>query len=269
MAVYLDESVQNYLDWLKTIKKAPYHTYRAYVVDLQQFLKYFLRNELNNIPSKEEITDYILMLKEKYNYSTYRRKVTALRNFITYLIESGVNAPDPFITISLPVPKINFDIPLRYEDILNIIEELPEHELNEIRDKLIFSLIAKSGLTVRQLRELKLKDINFATNQIIISKNQLTFTDDQISRLIEKYLDSVKKQITLSLEDFLLSNTSKIPLSTRTINLIIDKIGSRFRSNTRLSPTILRRLFARNLKERNISAQTQKLILGEKCTLAN
>ena len=269
---HLDELVQNYLLWLKDIKKAPYQTFRAYQVDLIQFLKYFLRMDKNEITSKDDMEAYLATIKNKYNYASYRRKVTVLRNFISYLIDSGINVPDPLISISLPMPDINFNLPIEYEDVLNLIDSLPEDNFQNIRDKIVFCLIGKSGLTIKQLLSIKIKDLNLATNQIIISRNQLTFIDTKTVSLIEKFFSSINKNGTspLSLDDYLIANHlkgTKLPLSTRTINLIIDKTAREMNFKVRLSPTILRRLFAKSLSEKNINKSTKEMILGKKCRL--
>lgn len=266
----LDELIQNYLEWLKTIKSAPYQTFRAYQVDLIQFLKYFLRIDKNDIPSKEEIEEYLGTIKEKYNYASYRRKVTVLRNFTKYLIESGINVPDPFISISLPMPEVDFNINTTYEDVLLLINSLPESTLQDIRDKLIFLLIAKSGLTIKQLLSLKIKDINLANSQIIVSRSQLTFTDHEATKLLEKYFSMLSEKSPITLDDYLISNEvkgGKLPLSTRSINLIVDKTSRDMNFKTRLSPTILRRLFAKSLKEKNVNKATKEMIFGKKCRL--
>ena len=268
----LDETIQNYIDHLKNIKKAPYHTFRAYQVDLQQFLKYFLRLEINEIPSLSQIEEYLGIIKNKYNYASYRRKVTVLRNFISYLIECGINVPDPLISISLPMPDINFNLPVEYEEVLGFIESLLENTEIEIRDKLIFSLIAKSGLTIKQLLGIKIKDINLASCQIILTRNQLTFLDLKTVSLIEKFFSVIKEKSPVSLDDYLIANHfkgSKIPLSTRTINLIIDKTARDLGFKARLSPTILRRLFAKSLSDKNINKATKELIFGKKCRLVS
>ncbi len=268
--IALDEYVQNYLLWLKDIKKAPYHTLRAYQVDLIQFLKYFLRIDKNDFPSKNEMEEYLGEMKNKFNYASYRRKVTVLRNFTKYLIELGINVPDSLISIKLPMPEIDFNIPAKYEDVLALIDSLPENTENDIRDKIIFSLITKSGLTIKQLLSLKIKDINLASNQIIISRNHLTFLDGNTIKLLEKYFVELNKRAPLNLEDYLLANhikSSKIPLSTRTINLIVDKTAREKGFQSRLSPTILRRLFAKSLSEKNINKTTREMILGKTCRL--
>lgn len=265
-----DEIIQNYIAYLKNIKKAPYHTFRAYQVDLLQLLKYFLRLEINEIPSHSQIEEYLEIIKNKYNYASYRRKVTVLRNFIAYLIEIGINVPDPLISISLPMPGINFNLPVKYEEVLTLIDSLAEESEIKLRDKLIFSLIAKSGLTIKQLLSIKIKDINLASNQIILSKNQLSFIDEKTAGLIEKFISKTKENSTISLEDYLIANHfkgSKIPLSTRTINLIIDKTARELGFKAHLSPTILRRLFAKSLSENNINKATKELIFGKKCRL--
>ena len=266
----LDEYVQNYLLWLKNIKKAPYHTLRAYQVDLIQFLKYFLRIDKNDFPSKNEMEEYLSTIKEKFNYASYRRKVTVLRNFTKYLIESGINVPDSLMSIKLPMPEINFNIPAKYEDVLTLIDSLPENTENDIRDKIVFSLITKSGLTIKQLLSLKTKDINLASSQIIISRNHMTFLDTNTIKLLEKYFAELNKRAAISLDDYLFANhikSSKIPLSTRTINLIIDKTAREKRFEARLSPTTLRRLFAKSLSEKNINKTTREMILGKTCRL--
>lgn len=270
MKVLLDETIQDYLDWLKHVKKAPYHTFRAYQVDLLHFLKYFLRIEKNEMPSSYEMEEYLGEIKNKYTYASYRRKITTLRNFITYLIDSGINVPDPLISITLPMPEVNFNFQVNYEEVLNFIDLLKEGALYEIRNKLIFSLITKSGLTLKQLLSLKIKDINLASGQIVLSKNQLTFLDSKTISLIEKYLSAQNNQSQVSLEDYLITSlekNGKLPLSTRTVNLIVDKTSKDLGFKVRLSPTILRRLFAKSLTEKNISKQTKELIFGKKCRL--
>ena len=268
--IHLDEYVQNYIAWLKDIKKAPYHTLRAYQVDLIQFLKYFLRIDKNDFPSKNEMEEYLAEMKEKFNYASYRRKVTVLRNFTKYLIESGINVPDSLMSVKLPMPEIDFNIPAKYEDVLALIDSLPGNTEIELRDKIIFSLITKSGLTIKQLLSLKIKDINLASNQIIISRNHLTFLDGNTMKLLEKYFSELNKRASITLEDYLLANhikSSSIPLSTRTINLIVDKTAREKGFQSRLSPTILRRLFAKSLSEKNINKTTREMILGKKCRL--
>lgn len=284
MSYHLDELVQNYLAWLKEIKKAPYHTFRAYQVDLIQFLKYFLSLEINDIPSLAQTEEYLATIKTKYNYASYRRKVTVLRNFITYLVDSGINIPDPLISISLPMPNINFNLPVEFTDILKLIENLKEETLQDIRDKLIISLISKSGLTIKQLRSLKFKDLNLASCQIILSHNQLTFIDEKTASLIEKYIARLKRYSDISLDDCLIANYArfenprsrnqdinccKLPLSTRTINSIVDKVAKESNCASRLSPTVLRRLFAKSLSDRSISQSTKELIFGKKCRLVS
>ncbi len=274
MKILLDESVQSYLDWLKNVKNAPYQTFRAYQVDLLHFLKYFLEIEKNDIPSKEEMEEYLNIIKNKYNYSSFRRKVTSLRNFITHLISSGINVHDPFINISLPMPEINFNIPVQYKEILDFIESLPENDASEVRDKIIFSLITKSGLTVKQITTLQIKDINMASSQIFLSSNQLSFIDEKTKTLIDYYLSMQNINSSLGLQDFLISrrlneNNNRVPLSPRSINLIIDKVSIRYRFRSRLSPTILRRLFAKSLTEKNINKSTKELIFGKKCRLVH
>lgn len=268
--ILLDELVQNYLEWLKNIKRSPYQTFRAYQVDLIHFLKYFLRAERNEIPSKEEIEEYLSIMQKKYNYASYRRKVTVLRNLTRYMIESGINVPDPFISISLPMPEVNFNLPIQYEEIMQLIDSLPEDSPQNLRDKIIFSLIGKSGLTVKQLLSLRIKDINLANNQIILRRNQLTFIDDKTIKIIESYFARISERTTLSLDDYLITNDSKskkLPLSSRSINLIIDKKSSESGFKARLSPTILRRLFAKSLNEKNIKKSAKELIFGRKSRL--
>lgn len=266
----LDELVQNYLEWLKNIKRAPYQTFRAYQVDLIQFLKHFLRADRNEIPSKEEIEEYLTSMQKKYNYASYRRKVTVLRNFTKYMVESGIHVPDPFIAISLPMPDVNFNLPIQYEEIIQLIDSLPENSIQEIRDKIIFSLIGKSGLTVKQLLSLKIKDINLANNQIILTRNQLTFIDDKTTKLIELYFSKINEKAALALDDYLITNdlkSGKLPLSSRSINLIVDKTSAEMGFKTRLSPTVLRRLFAKSLNEKNINKAAKELIFGRKSRL--
>ena len=98
----------------------------------------------------------------------------------------------------------------------------------------------------------------------------MTFLDTNTIKLLEKYFSQLNLRTPLSLDDYLLANhakSSQIPLSTRTINLIVDQTAREKGFQSRLSPTVLRRLFARSLSEKNINKTTREMILGKKCRL--
>ena len=142
------------------------------------------------------------------------------------------------------------------------------NSLNSIRDNLILSLFAYTGIRRNELRNIELNDVYIAERKIIIqhgkgNKQRIIFYPKSIDSLFCNYLKKHNSK-------YLFPNRNDIPLSLRTINNIVTSVGKRVgckNPNPRyknLTPHLFRHSLARNWKKAGGSIETLQKILGHK-----
>jgi integrase/recombinase XerD len=117
---------------------------------------------------KEDITNYILFLKErKYATSTVARKVAAVKSFFHFLKAEAVVDLDP--TQKLDSPRVNKYLPkavsvTEIQALLN--QPTPASGAEAKRDQAMLSLLYATGMRVTELVSLNVEDIDLQANQV-------------------------------------------------------------------------------------------------------
>ena len=139
-----NQTVYNFLHYLKVIKNASEHTLRNYCLDLNQ-LKIFLERELLHLPpdqcsstftlenvenkcekgrvvlteiDKRAIRDYLAYLNyRKVSKRTILRHLSAIRSLFSYLIRQKILVSSPMDEIDSPKIDKSLPRPLAYEQI--------------------------------------------------------------------------------------------------------------------------------------------------------
>ena len=91
-------------------------------------------------------------------------------------------------------PKLEKKLPtfLSYEDIRKVIDSIEEIDTLSIRNKMIIQLLYATGIRVSELKNIKIKDINFSEKSIKVmgkgSKERIVFFNNLSLIAINKYL---------------------------------------------------------------------------------
>ncbi len=238
----MHHQVNGFRKYLIIEKNASPRTIDKYKSDLGSLCSYleehFCISDLDSVKINH-IRDYLEHIKTKKNLkvASVASKIAVIKSFFGYLSASKIITDNPTIflrtpRIPTPIPKFLNDIEL--EKLLSAPDRLKSNRLRKfiIRDKLILTMFAYSGIRKTELLNLNWNDINLGTSHLVI-RNSKNKTDRTIP---------IHKNIAFLLQTYL---DTRLPL---TCNALF--AGER---NRRLTPSTLVRLFERYFKMSGLS----------------
>ena len=171
----MQETIQSFMDYLQTEKKASKNTELSYQRDLQK-LVFFLKEHGIEKPEQVNATvlnSYLLYLeREQFSPATISRSIAAIHMFCQYACREGKMTSDPSKT--LQPPKVERKMP----EILSIAEvdlllRQPKTDTPKgIRDKAMLEMLYATGIRVSELIHLKIQDVNLMMGYITCRDEQ-------------------------------------------------------------------------------------------------
>lgn len=276
--------LQDFLNYMETIRGKSPNTIREYRYDLRLFLKFIKHHRRDNGTNLEDIdisdVDESLLqevtLSDLYSFisyagrdrensaSTRARKVASLRSFFNYLTNKAkVLEVNP--ASELESPKILKKLPryLNIEESKRLLKSVRGN--NRERDYAILTLFLNCGLRLSELVSININ--NFKNDTLVIKgkggKERTVYLNDACIRAINAYLrvrpkDAVKDRNALFLSE------RKQRISPKTIQYIVKKyIKSAGLDPERYSTHKLRHTAATLMyRHGNVDIRTLQQILG-------
>ena len=250
----LDNYLDIYKEFLFSEKNLSQNTINNYLVDLKQFLIFFVKFESIN----QNIEKYISSLRKKnISNSSINRKISSLKNFLKFLHSEKI------------VKDINLDIFESLNNSKKIPKAISKEEINKIFDSLknskslnkniyiiILKLMYLSGLRISEALSLKWSDF---------SKTDMTLniygkgSKERKSYLTSDFLDtlySVKKD-----EGFIFCIEGK-KISVRSVNKFLDKAYKDGLIEYKISSHVFRHSFATSMLENDADIRHIQKLLG-------
>jgi integrase/recombinase XerD len=200
-----------------------------------------------------------------YNYKKFKESKLSRDDYILSLIEKGfasntsrlASASIQFFEgkqINQFIPKKNKRLPIvlsKYE-INKMI-----YSLNNIKHRLVISLLYSSGLRLSELINLKTNHINMIDNTILIKsgkgkKDRITLLSKKVKSMLKQYKSGNKY----------LFETNNKKYSKRSIQEIIKKSSKLANIKQKVTPHILRHSFATHLLEKGTDIRYIQKLLG-------
>jgi len=187
---------------MKTEKIASPSTIYSYNKELKKFFDFIISiNILDiNLISTRTVRQYFYYAKENRDLgqSTISKIIATIKSFFNYLEEEDITVKNP--TRKIRVPKKVCRIPSvmsKYEVdlIIKSVDFAPLRcRKNNIRDKLVLSLLYYTGIRKSELLNLNWTDINLSKSFIIIrrgkgGKDRLIPLHKEVTMLLDKYLE--------------------------------------------------------------------------------
>jgi site-specific recombinase XerD len=201
------------------------------------------------------------LVEQQYSQSSIARKVSSLRLFYAFCLEHLYITDNPMETI--PSPKLAKRVPstISLEDIEKIITVAAQDTLRGYRDKALLELLAFTGITVGELANIEIKDVNIDKQIITIKGKERTVQlTERLCASLKEYID--KRQHSSIANVFL--NKFDQKLSTRSMRRNLDSYALGAGIQTSVSPYMLRHSFARRLAEQGTDIIELKNTLGHK-----
>ena len=257
----MKKRINDFIKYIEYEKRYSKETTKNYERDLQLFDSFLENNNIKDVDSSV-IRNYLKFLYEKgYSSKTISRNLSSLRSFYKYEINNGNTKSNPCALISNP--KLDKKLPnfLSYTEIEDIISLASKDEKNGVRNSLIIELLYSTGVRVSEIVNIKIKDINLSTREIVIfgkgSKERIVLFGDLLKKLIIEYLD-----IRNSDSEYLIINKYGKKMSTKSIEDIIKKVVKLDGIKNKVTPHTIRHTFATHMLNEGADLKVVQELLG-------
>lgn len=268
------ELISDFENYLLVERNYSPYTVTNYLKDINDYQDFLSSEQLGTLLSvrKPNIARYYLayLTGLKYSKKTIARKISSLRTFYKYLLK--MDKVETNIFLDLEFPKANktlpkFFYPKEMEQLFGVIDN---NSVLGIRDRAILEMLYGSGLRVSELCNLKVKDIDFGNELVLVfgkgHKNRYVPLNKVTIKAIHNYLALSRPTLALKNEtevsDKLFLNHRGGDLTTRGVRVILNNIIEKTSENFKISPHMLRHTFATHLLDGGADLRSVQEMLG-------
>lgn len=266
-------AIDNFLKYLKLVKKYSEHTVSAYQADLFHFIKYLTGKEVIDLPlsdfNRHNLKNYLRsLIMKKDSKKTYNRHLAAIKSFSKYLlkhrlINSDVSINLHSLTLEQHLPKFVPKV-----DMLKIIDGLSNEDFLHCRANLIIELFYDTGIRLSELVSLKIGDFNLFERMLCIigkgRKQRIIPFSLHLPPKIDQYLVMRNEVLKAnSCENAYLFISSKGGhLSNRQVQRIVESYLKKVATLTQTSPHVLRHSLATHMLDSGADIGSVQSMLG-------
>ena len=258
--------INNYLDFLKKIKRYSNHTIIAYQNDLNSFNKFCIKNnkqDAGNI-SEKFIKAFMMELNEDgLEKKSITRKLASVRGLFRFAYQQEIIEQNPAQYIKNP--KVMRKLPdiASEQNILNIFELAKESEEDPLLVTIIFELLYGCSLRVSELCDLKISDLNLEKKLLRVSgkgnKIRIVPIGGKSIQIISEFIHKNKPD---NPDSFIITTKGGKQIYPRFVYRIVNKYLSKVTDIKKKSPHVLRHSSATHMLDNGADLRAVKEILG-------
>lgn len=165
----MEDFCANFGKYLVDQKSVSANTLDSYVRDVEHFLKYMNKNEMDNPcdADKDFMNGYVEYMKEnKKSCSTIIRNIASIRSFYQYLITQGQAECNPAKMVKLEKSPKKFPQILSGKEIELLLSQPDITKSKGCRDKAMLELLYATGIRASELVKLNVEDIHLHTGML-------------------------------------------------------------------------------------------------------
>lgn len=266
----MDEYIRRFLDYINRKNSQSIKTREAYQRDLNQFRDY-LQSQAIDFEHVDRIVllNYVVHIRTlpdgtQAKDATIARKLSSIRSFYRYLNEYmgfNVSAID-----SLPSLKKKQNIPefLFVSEVKEFLNTYDINDLNQLRDKTMFTMLYACGLRVSELANLKWNDIHLNERYVCVvgkgDKERLVPFFKGFEKLLVQYKQQYWQMKTKT--DFVFISNRGNQLTSRGIQYLMQKHADDINFNMKVHPHMFRHSFATHLLDNGADIRVVQELLG-------
>lgn len=262
------KDLEEFLKYLEVEKNYSTYTINNYQLDIEQFLIYCDDNEIkyNNITYSEAraYLNYLYNTKNE-KATSVSRKISSIRTFYRYLANHNIENCSFHL---LRLPKKGQRLPkfLEYNELEEIFKVPNLDTTIGKRDALILEMLYATGMRVGELVNIKIDDINHSNMTIKIlgkgNKERIAYYNKITEKRLNDYLNNGRPELLKKPNDYLFLNHLGGKLTTRGVELILDKTIKETSLSKHLTPHMLRHSFATHLLNEGCDLLSVQELLG-------
>ena len=275
--IKLKQIIDGYLTYCEHQKKLSKKTIKAYAIDLEQFRQH---SENGNVPSKSDISAYIMHLHKAFMPRTVKRKIASIRAFMNYLEFEEIILENPMKKIRskfqiphiLPrtIPLIIIESILRttYQELKQA--KTPYGISAALRNTAIIELLFATGLRVSELCSLNLEHIDLHNGSVLImgkgaKERILQIGNHDVLSVLRRYAEENAGCIHEAGCFFVNRLSSRI--SEQSVRFLINRLCIKADIRQKITPHMFRHSFATFLLEEDVDIRYIQHMLGHSSIL--
>jgi len=264
------EVLVHFEQYLKIERGLSVNSIISYSLDVQALMIFHKEND-SCTPlscSKEDVQRFLYEEAKEVEARSQARRISGLKSFFNFLIFEGYRENSPIDLIESP--KLGRKLPtvLSLSEIERLLDCIDLSHAQGHRNRAIIETLYGSGLRVSELVDLKISDLYFDENMMLINgkgdKQRLVPLGAFAKKFIQLYIDDVRVLNKISNEDrdtlFLNRNGKK--LTRAMIFTIVRQLGQVIGIEKKISPHTFRHSFATHLLENGADLRTIQTLMG-------
>lgn len=263
----METQIENYVDYLNSVKHSSANTIASYRRDLKKLCAYLDKKGCHDVKdiSSTDLNSYVLNMESNgMSTATISRSIASIKSFFLFLLKNGEIKED--CADALKPPKIEKKPPetLTIEEI-NLLLDQPSRLIpKEIRDKAMLELLYATGMRVSELINLKVTDVNLTMNYILcrdVGKERVIPIENVAKMALENYMKSVRDGICNG-SMFLFTNMKGQPMTRQGFWKLIKSYAAKAGIDKDITPHMIRHSFASHLVSNGADLKAVQELLG-------
>lgn len=273
--------VDEYIEYLQSVKRASVHTARCYAHDIVQF-SIFLESLPDALCPRgwDEVT--VRHIRQFITHLTtwgisrrsIARKLSSLRAFFRYLARQRIVAVNPVTDVRAPKQPQRLPRVLELRDVERLLAAPDLRTFEGIRDRAILEVLYATGMRVGELVSLNCNDVNLLTGEVIVTgkrgKQRVVLLGECAIDALRAYLEGARPAFATrhrgahapNDEPALFLSRMGRRLTERQIHRIVTKYARAAGLQHHVTPHTLRHTFATHLLEGGADLRIVQELLG-------
>ena len=264
----MEKQIRNFLEFLKTYKRAAQNTLQSYERDIIQFEQYLNDQKMNYAKvSEADIKEYLNHLHEvgKKTSSIYR-SLASIRSFYQY--ETRVKKLKINPTENVQAPKVEKHAPciLSSQEVELLLDQPKNVDLKGTRDKAMLEFAYATGMRVTEMISLNVDDVDLEkatvacktnTKQRIIPLGSLSL------KALQEYMEEARPILVRDEDEkALFVNINGRRLTRQGFWKIVKYYKEQAHITKDITPHVLRHSFATHLLQNGADLKSIQTMLG-------
>lgn len=262
-------SIKLFQNYLKIERGLSKNSILNYTNDIKSLINFINEKKLKITPKEcnnDIIKEFLYNTSPNVKSSSQSRRISGLKSFFNFLMFEKKIKISPIENIESP--KIGRTLPetLSIKEIEMLIESIDLTHPQGARNKAIIETLYGSGLRVSELINLKISDLYFDEDLILINgkgnKQRLVPMGNMSKKQIKIYISDHRKTKDIKYRDTLFLNRNGRNISRVMIFNIVNELAKKNNIKKKISPHTFRHSFATHILENGADLRTIQQMMG-------
>lgn len=264
--------IKEFMDYIVVERQYSDKTEKAYGDDIRDFLEFLSESGDSDYlkVTYQDIRVYLAYLHDKqYSRNTTGRKISSLRSFYQFLLRQEIVSENPFTYVQMRKHQLRLPR-FFYEKEMDALFDVVKGEDNlSLRNEALLEVLYGTGIRVSECANLKINDIDFAHNVLLIhgkgNKERYVPFGSYSEAALYTYLKKSRKDLMGEQEtkhNYLFVNHRGDQITPSGISYILKELIKKSSLTSDIHPHMLRHTFATHLLNNGADMRTVQELLG-------